>query len=45
MKNPNDLVKFAVIIEKSNIFIWDKYLTNKENIDLFTKCVVVTKDK
>ena len=45
MKNPNDLVKSPVIIEKCNIFIWDKYLTKKENIDLFTKCVVVTKDK
>ena len=45
MKNTHDLVKFPTIIEKSNIFIWDKDLTNKENIDLFTKSIAVTKDE
>ena len=42
MKNTHDLVKFPTIIEKSNIFIWDKDLKNKENIDLFTKSIAVT---
>ena len=45
MKNTHDLVKFPTIIEKSNIFIWDKDLTNKENIDLFTKSIAVTKEE
>ena len=45
MKNTHDLVKFPTIIEKSNNFIWDKDLTNKENIDLFTKSIAVTKDE
>ena len=45
MKNTHDLVKFTTIIEKSNNFIWDKDLTNKENIDLFTKSIAVTKDE
>ena len=45
MKNTHDLVKFPTIIEKSNIFIWDKDLTNKENIGLFTKSIAVTKEE
>ena len=45
MKSTPDLVKFPTIIEKSNIFIWDKDLTNKESIDLFTKSIVATNDE
>ena len=45
MKNTHDLVKFPTVIEKSNIFNWDKYLTNKENIDMLTKSIAVTKDE
>ena len=45
MKNTHYIVKFPTIIEKSNIFIWDEDLTNKENIDLFTKSIVVTKNE
>lgn len=45
MKNNHDLVKFPTIIEESNIFIRNKDLTNKENIDLFTKSIAVTKDE
>ena len=44
-KNTHDIVKFPAIIEKSNIFIWDEDLTSKENIDLFTKSIVVTKNE
>ena len=40
MKSTHDLVKFQTIIEKSNI-----YLTNRENIDLFTKSIAVTEDE
>ena len=40
MKSTHDLVKFQTIIEKSNI-----YLTNRENVDLFTKSIAVTEDE
>ena len=45
MKNTHDLVKFPTIIEKSNVFIWDNDLTSKENIDLLTKSIAITKDE
>ena len=45
MKNTRDFVKFPRLFEKSNIFIWDKDLPNKETTDLFSKSIAVITDE
>ena len=45
MKNTHDFVKFPRLFKKSNIFIWDKDLPNKQTTDLFSKSIAVITDE